>query len=284
MLTIVGIIVVVFCVIGGYVLHGGHIMVLYQPTEYLIIVGAAVGALLMSAPMSLVKVVITRLLGTIKAGYLSKDLFMECLLLVYEITKTAKGNLLAIEAHVENPEGSDIFQRYPRILKNHHAIHFICDTLKVQVSSPMSPYDLEDLMDLDIETAHAEEHKAGEAVNRISDAMPGIGIVAAVLGVIITMGRVTESTEVIGNSVAGALVGTFLGIILCYGFLQPLAVRINDAVADEGKVIEVFKTGILAFAKDSSPKVCVEFARRAIPPEFRPTFQEVDEATANIKK
>jgi chemotaxis protein MotA len=169
------------------------------------------------------------------------------------------------------------------VLKNHHAIHFIADTLKVQISSPVSPYDLEELMNVDLEAAHAEEHKAIATVNRVGDAMPGLGIVAAVLGVVITMGKLSQGKEVIGHSVAAALVGTFLGILISYGFMQPLAAKMENNCQQEGKYMEVIKQGILAFAKGCSPKVCVEFARRTIPPDFRPTFEEVDKAASNVK-
>jgi chemotaxis protein MotA len=191
---------------------------------------------------------------------------------------------LGLEAHVENPEASDIFKRYPHVLHNHHAISFLCDTLKVQISSPMSPYDLDDLMDQDIQATHNEELRAPATVNRVGDAMPGLGIVAAVLGVVITMGHLSEGKEVIGHSVAAALVGTFLGVLLSYGFIQPLAAKMEADIMDHGKVLEVMKACLLTFAKDASPKVCIEFARRTIPPEVRPTFKELDDATQNVGK
>jgi chemotaxis protein MotA len=203
---------------------------------------------------------------------------------MYKLFKQAKQNLLSIEAHIENPEGSDIFKEFPSVLKNHHAIHFICDTLKVQVASPMGPFELEELMDKDLKVAHAEEHLAPSTITRIGDAFPGLGIVAAVLGVVITMGKLSQGKEVIGHSVGAALVGTFIGILLSYGFFQPLAAKMELNLGEEGKYLEVLKVGILAFAKDSSPKVCVEFARRAIPPQVRPSFEEVDQATSGGAK
>jgi chemotaxis protein MotA len=252
--VIVGILTVFGCVIGGYLMHDGNLAVLIQPTEFLIIGGAAVGSLLISSPPALLKMILHQLIETVTWGGITKEDYMEALMCLYELTKTGKGNMLALEAHVENPDGSEIFKKYPNLLKNHHAIHFISDTLKVQISSPMSPYDLDDLMEMDIQAGHHEEEKAPQTVTRI------------------------------GESVAAALVGTFLGILMSYGFIQPLAAKMESAVAQKGTYLHVLKSGLLAFAKDASPKVCVEYARRTIPPEVRPSFHEVDEATAGVKK
>jgi len=284
MLVIVGSIVVIVAVFGGFALEGGHMAVLWQPIELLIIGGAALGSLLISATPQLIKDIIARVLGTIKPSEVNKEYYIEWLKLLFELTKTAKANPLSLEPHVENPEGSEIFKRYPKPLHNHHAIHFLTDTLKVQISSAMNPYDLEDLMDADIATAHAEELQVPAIVTRVGDAMPGLGIVAAVLGVVITMGKLSQGKEVIGHSVAAALVGTFLGILLSYGFFQPLSAQIDLKINEEGKVLTVIKACLLAFAKDCSPKVCVEFARRTIPPSVRPSFEEVDKATSGAGK
>jgi chemotaxis protein MotA len=202
---------------------------------------------------------------------------------LYELCKVVKTNPLSLEPHVEKPESSDIFKRYPGVLANHHALHFICDTLKVQISSPMSPYDLEDLMDRDMKVAHDEELAAPATITKLGDAMPGLGIVAAVLGVVITMGKLSEGKEAIGQNVAAALVGTFIGILISYGFMQPLAQKIEADIADVGRYISVIKSAILALAKESAPKVCVEFARRTVPPGTRPSFEEVDKATSGQK-
>jgi chemotaxis protein MotA len=282
--VIIGFIVVIGSVLGGYLLHGGNIHVLNQPTEFLIIGGAGIGSLVVSSPPSLIKAIMKQVTHAITAKGVTKDEYMELLLLLYELTKTAKGNLLALEAHIEKPENSEIFKKYPSVLKNHHAIHFLCDTLKVQVSSSLSPYDLEELMDTDIQSTHKEEEAAPAAVSKLGDAMPGLGIVAAVLGVVITMGKLTQGKEVIGHSVAGALVGTFIGILLSYGIFGPLATKMESNIASEGKIFEVIKACLIAFAKDAAPKVCVEYARRTVPPEFRPSFTEVDAATSGGAK
>lgn len=282
MLVIVGFIVVIGSILGGYVLHGGNVAVLNQPTEFLVIGGAGVGALIISSPMPLIKNIIAGVVGSMTKKEATQQDFLSLLLLCFELCKTAKANPLSLEPHVENPDQSDIFKRYPSVLGNHHVTHFICDTLKVQISAAMNPYDLEELMDTDINAAHTEEHKAVSTLNRVADAMPGLGIVAAVLGVVITMGKLSQGKEVIGHSVAAALVGTFLGVCLCYGFIQPLAAKIENNLEEDGKFLYVAKAALLAFAKDCSPKVCVEFARRMVPPSSRPSFEEVDKATSQV--
>jgi len=284
MLVIVGWIVVSACVVIGYTAHHGNLAVLWQPTEMIIIIGAGIGGLIVQATSSQLKEIGKQVKSAMTKKEPTKDEIMEVLLLVFELTKTAKGNLLGLEAHVENPSGSDIFQRYPSVLKNHHAINFICDTLKVQISSPVSPYDLEDLMDADIAAAHSEEACGPANISKVGDAMPALGIVAAVLGIVITMGKLTQGKEIIGHSVAAALVGTFIGVLISYGFLGPLAMKMEANNAIDGKVLDIVKAGLLAFAKDCSPKVCVEFARRTVPNFIRPTFDEVDQGTSNIKK
>jgi len=285
MLVIVGAIIVTFCVFGGYAfVGGGHLDVIWQPSEYIIIGGAGIGGLLTSTTPGGLKALLHQVLASLKGPTVSKSIYLQALMLLFELTKTAKANPLSLEPHVENPEHSEIFKKYPTILHNHHAIEFICDTLKVQISSPMSPYDLEELMDADIQTVHEEEARAPSLVQKTGDAMPGLGIVAAVLGVVHTMGKLSEGKEAVGNSVAAALVGTFLGILISYGFLQPLAAKMELNNAESGKLMSVIKAALLAYAKNCSPKVCVEFARRTIPAEYRPTFEEVDKATSGAGK
>jgi len=283
MFFILGISLVTMCVFGAFAAHGGHLAVLYQPAEYVIIAGAAGFSLLISSPLSQIKEILRQVIGASKDGGRSKAEYIELLLCLYELIKTGKGNILGLEAHVENPDSSELFNRYPSVLKNHHAVHFIADTLKVQISSPVSPFDLEELMDTDLTSAHKEEGKAASAVVRIADSMPGLGIVAAVLGVVNTMGHLAEGKEAVGHNVASALVGTFLGVLLSYGYLNPLGAKMGENLDAEGKYMEVAKAGLLAFAKEASPKVCVEFARRSVPPHVRPSFEEIDQATSNLK-
>ncbi|OFZ78643.1 MAG: flagellar motor stator protein MotA [Bdellovibrionales bacterium RIFOXYD1_FULL_53_11] len=284
MLVILGIIVVFGSVLGGYLGHGGHFQVLVQPTEYLIICGAGFGALLISAPMSVLKMIMKQLLHSVTGKNHSKPDYVELLMLLFELCKKGKTDLLGLESHVENPESSDIFSRYPSVLKNHHAISFICDTLKVQISSPLTPTDLEEMLDLDIRSMHEEEERAPSLVTKVGDSMPGLGIVAAVVGVIITMGKLTQGKEVIGHSVAAALVGTFLGVLLSYGLVNPLASKMEGNISNDGAYLKVIKTALLAFAKNCSPKICVEYARRSVPPDARPSFKDIDEGATGAGK
>lgn len=284
MLVILGALIVTFSVFGAFAAHGGNLAVLWQPAEVVIICGAGFGSLLVAADGGLIKEIAHQIMNALKGKKTSKVEYTQTLLLLYEIIKTAKGNPLSLEAHVEKPETSEIFKRYPAMIANHHALHFLCDTLKVQISAPMSPYDLEDLMEKDIEAIHNAEVRAPAQVAKIGDAMPGLGIVAAVLGVVQTMGKLTMGKEVIGHSVAAALVGTFIGILISYGYLQPLSAKMEAGIADSGAVFNTIKAALIAFAKDCSPKVCIEFARRSIPPEVRPSFDEVDKATSSVGK
>lgn len=284
MFSIIGAVIVCICVFGGYILEGGNIAVLFQPIELLIIGGAALGSLVIVSSPHLIKGIIARTLQVLKGSGVSKATYIELIQCMFELIKMASANPISIEPHVENPENSEIFKRYPGVLHNHHCIEFICDTLKVQIASSLSPYDLEDLMNSDLDAAHAEDHHLVAAVNRVSDAMPGLGIVAAVLGIVITMGKLDQGKEVIGHSVGAALVGTFIGILLSYGFIQPIAAKIETIMSEEASYMNTAKICLLAFAKGVNAKVCAEFGRRAIPPEFRPSFKEVDEATANAGK
>jgi chemotaxis protein MotA len=284
MFVIIGIVVVFGSVMLGYILHGGKIAVLIQPTEIIIIFGAAIGAMVISAGPPVLKSLVNQILATMKPPHVNKEFYTKLLLLLFELCKTAKANPLSLEPHVEKPEESEIFKRYPEILHHHHVVDFLCDTLKIQISSPMSPYDLEDLMNADIDAAHAQEHVGPTLLGKIGDAMPGLGIVAAVLGVVITMGKLTQGKEVIGHSVAAALVGTFMGVFAAYGLIQPLVSKIELNLQQEHGPLNVIKAALIAFSKDCSPKVCVEFARRTVAPAHRPTFAEVDQATSNVGK
>lgn len=284
MFTIVGAIVTTVCVIMGYVLHHGNLAILWQPTELLIIGGAALGSLIMATSPTIIKAIIGKSLQSLKGTGINKAAYIELLQCMFELIKMASANPISIEPHVENPENSEIFKRYPVVLHNHHTIEFICDTLKVQIASSLSPYDLEDLMNSDLDIMTEEEHVLVASINRVSDAMPGLGIVAAVLGVVITMGKLDQGKEVIGMSVAAALVGTFLGILFSYGYLQPLGAKVESNLKEEMRFMVTAKICLLAFAKGVNAKVCAEFGRRSIPMEFRPSFKEVDEATANAGK
>jgi chemotaxis protein MotA len=282
---VVGALVVIACVFGAYAAHGGHLYVLWQPSEIVIIGGAAIGGLIIGNPISTIKLGVSMALkgwigkGPSKAEYLE---LMQLLFQLFQIFR--KDGPQAVERHIEEPEKSEIFKAYPSFLKNHHAVDFLCDTMKITLSADLSQYDVDDLLTGDIKAAHVEEHAASHGINGISEALPGLGIVAAVLGIVHTMGLLDQGTEVIGHSVGAALVGTFLGVLMCYGFVGPTVTKMNNDIEAEGRYLEVIKAALVALQRGSPPLVCVEFARRTILPHDRPTFAEVDAAAKGAKK
>jgi chemotaxis protein MotA len=284
MFVIIGFIVVFGSVIGGYVLHHGELAVLWQPTELIIIGGAAVGTLLIANPLPLTIAIFKGAIGTLSGSKIKKETFVDALKMLYELFQLAKREgLIALEAHIENPSGSAIIGKYKSFLDNHHAVDFVCDTLKVVLNGGVPAHDLEELMDLDLETMHHEEIKAPTALNTVGDAFPGLGIVAAVLGVVITMGKIDQPPEIIGNSVAAALVGTFLGILLSYGFVGPLAKNMEHIINADHHYMNCLKAAILSFAKGAPAVVAIEYGRRAIEPHERPSFKETEEAVKSVK-
>ncbi len=283
MFSIIGLVVVFGAVIGGYLMHHGNLAVLVQPHEFVIILGSALGTLIVSTPVPTIKNLLAQLKGVLGSRPGKKE-FVELLTMMFQMFQIAqKQGLLGWEEHINEPEKSSIFQKYGGFLKNHHAVEFMTDTMKVIVSGTSDPHDLEDLMDMDLETMHAEEGKAPAALNSVSDAMPGLGIVAAVLGIVITMGAIDGPPSVVGMNVASALVGTFLGILASYGVLGPLATAMGHYNDDMHKYVECIKHGLLAHVKGVSPAIAVEFARRSIFMHSRPTFEEVEEACRAAK-
>ncbi|MCX5807508.1 MAG: flagellar motor stator protein MotA [Proteobacteria bacterium] len=284
MFAIIGIAVVFCSVIGGYVMHHGPLLVLYQPSEFIIIGGAAIGALLISAPSKLLSLIVKKLIGTLKGSKISKQTFLELLKLLYELSMIIrKEGLIALESHVERPAESAVFSKYIAFLNEFHLLLFITDTLRLVVMGGVAPYEIEMIMDADIELHHEEGLKPSAILQKIGDALPGLGIVAAVLGIVITMQAINGPPEIIGQKVAAALVGTFLGIFLSYGLIQPLATNIELSTQDESSIFNVAKSGLICAAKGLNPIVAVEFARRAISNDFRPTFQEMEEYVKGVK-
>lgn len=278
MFAFIGVIVGVVMTLLGYVLHGGSIAVLIQPTEFIIIFGAGAGIFLGSYGMAAASATIKATLGLLKPAA-TKEQYVQLLKMMYELFNVArKEGLLGLEKHVEKPEESDIVSKYPSFLANHHAVHFLCDTLKVILTGAVGPHDLSEMMELDLEVAHEEEMQPAEALQTVADAMPAVGIVAAVLGVIITMGKITAGPEKIGASVAAALVGTFLGIFVGYVVFAPLSKSISIRVKMEGMYLNCIRQALFSFARGESPITCIEFARRQIEPSLRPGFVELEEA------
>jgi chemotaxis protein MotA len=277
---IVGAIVVIACVLGGYLLNGGHMHILIQPLECLIIFGAALGGFIIANPISTMKMGISKAIHAWVGKSVGKADYTELLQMMFQIFQMfRKDGPQAVERHIEEPEKSEIFKTYPSFMKNHHAVHFLCDTMKITLSADLSQYDVDDLLDQDIKVIHLEEHAAQHAVNAVSDAMPGLGIVAAVLGVVHTMGILDQGTAAIGEAVAAALIGTFMGILVCYGFIGPTATKMGADIEAEGRYLQVIKAGLVALQRGAPPLVCVEYARRTIFPNDRPTFSEMDAAT-----
>ncbi|MBK9323986.1 MAG: flagellar motor stator protein MotA [Bdellovibrionaceae bacterium] len=283
----VGILIVFATVFGGYIAGGGkmHVIIEAAMLEMVIIGGAAFGAYVVANPMKIVKMGIKLSMKAMTAkGPQKKDYvdLMQMLFQVFQVLR--KEGPQGIEKHIENPEQSEIFKAYPSFMHNHHAVHFLCDTMKITLSAELSQYDVDDLLSSDIKGIHAEEHLAQHAVAAVAGGFPGLGIVAAVLGIVKTMGHLTEGTEVIGEHVAHALVGTMLGVFCAYGLIEPTATKMAADIEAEGRYLEVIKAAMVACQRGAPPIVCVEFARRSIMPEERPSFDEVDKATKEIKK
>ncbi|MFH2050425.1 MAG: flagellar motor stator protein MotA [bacterium] len=284
MFVFIGAIIVIGGVLTGYILEGGHILALNQPMELLIIGGAAFGALLISTPLTVIKGIIGQIKGVLGGG-LKKNDYLELLVMLFEMFNIArKDGLIGLESHVEHPEESEILQKYPKFLKDHHAVAFFADTMRVIISGAVQPHDLDDLMDGDIEAIHEEEARPSDALSAIADALPGLGIVAAVLGVVITMAAIDGPPSEIGHKVAAALVGTFLGILGSYGFVGPLAASLKHRLNDSRQYLTCMKHALLSFHKGVAGVIAVEFARRSLYMEVRPGFTELEDACNATKK
>jgi len=284
MIALFGILVVAGAVLGGYVWEGGHLMVLVQPAEFLIIGGASLGSLMIGSPPKVLKMLLKQFKKIIGSTP-SKAKYTDLLVMMYELFNVArKDGLVGLESHVEHPEESPIITRYPYFMSNHHALCFLSDTMRLIIMGGIPEHDLDAMLDMDLEGHHAENEQPSSHLNRIGDALPGLGIVAAVLGVVITMGAIGGPPEEIGHKVAAALIGTFLGILLSYGFVQPLATNLQNINEEESKYYVCLKQGLLAFHKGFAASIAVEFARRVIPSDVRPGFTEVEEACRASKK
>ncbi len=275
---IIGMIVVLACVGGGFVLAHGKLIALWQPFEVLIICGAAFGAFVIANPITVIKDSF-RALGKLFVGSKhNKQSYMELLGLMYDLfTKARKEGLMALESDIDEPHESAIFQKYPKILKNHHALDFIADYLRLMVGGNMNPFEIENLMDVELDTHHHESAKVPAAFTVVSDALPGFGIVAAVLGIVITMASIGGPIEELGKHVAAALVGTFLGILFAYGFVGPMATSLTAMVEDDSKVFECIRVCLLASLNGYAPQIAVEFGRKALESHHRPGFQELED-------
>ncbi|MGE0443290.1 MAG: flagellar motor stator protein MotA [Gemmatimonadales bacterium] len=284
MLAIVGLLVVIGSVLGGFTIAGGSIPSLFHISEIVTILGTALGTVLVSTPMPVLKGMIGKLVGVLKGGGIKAAVYLDTLKMLYELFQIArKDGLVAIEAHIEGPDKSAVFKKYPDVLHHHHAVQFLCDNLRLVLVGSVPPHDLDGLMDAEIEAHHHDEEAMAGALQKVADALPGIGIVAAVLGIIVTMAAISGPVEQIGEHVGAALTGTMLGVFFAYGVFGPLATAIEHSNRAEGSYYQVLKAAIVAFAKGFAPIVAVEFSRRAVPADSRPSFQDMEAACKSIK-
>lgn len=279
MFAIIGIVIVLGSVLGGYLLSHGPIMVLFQPYEFMIIGGAAAGTLFIANPLPVVIGVLKGVMGIFRGSHYRKPFYLEQLKMLNDIFNYARKNgLVKLEADVEEPDKSQLFAKYPKFVKDNHAVHFVCDTLRMSISGGVGHFEIDQMMEMDIEIHHHENSAPVTALTTVSDAFPGLGIVAAVLGIVITMGALGGPPEEIGHHVAAALVGTFLGVLLSYGFFGPIAGSMAHTNAAEREYYNFLRIGLISFIRGSAPILAVEFARRSIPAHERPTFKEMEKA------
>jgi chemotaxis protein MotA len=279
MLPIIGIVVVFGAVIAGFLMEKGHLLVLVQPSELVTIAGAALGTLLIANPVHILKAMLAGIAGALRPSRFSRSRYLDTLKMMFELcNKVRKKGLIGIEDDVEKPADSEIFKRYPAFLEDHHAKAFVCYTMRTAITGGVEPFDMDQMMELDMEVAHHEVMMPVNSLTTVADALPGLGIVAAVLGVVITMGSLGGPPEEIGKKVAAALVGTFLGILLCYGLVGPLASNMSKDADAQNSYLHVIRVVILAFLKGLAPILAVEMGRRAIPENVRPTFDEMETA------
>lgn len=269
-------------IVGGYLMEHGQLMVLFQPAEFVIIFGAALGTVIVANPLPTLMRIVKGLTGILGSNPFNKAFYIESLKMLFDLFNHARKNGTAkLEEDVDNPTKSPIFAKYPTFMKNHYARDFLCDTLRMAVSGSVEPIDIDTMMEVDLEVHHRESHEPVAALSTMADALPGLGIVAAVLGVVITMGSLGGAKEAIGHKVAAALVGTFLGILLCYGIFAPLAAAMGKRKDSESQYFGFLRMASLAFVKGLAPIMAVELARRSIPSLARPTFKEMETACKN---
>jgi chemotaxis protein MotA len=277
-IQIIGSIVVLLCVIGGFVLEGGKVMALWHPTEVLIIVGSALGAFLTSNPTKIIKASFKGAIDVVKGPRYKREDYIALLKLLYDVLlKIRKDGLMAIESDLDAKGGGGLFKNYPQIGADHHLTEFITDCLRLMVGGSLDPHELESLLEMELETHHQAAHEPSHAVQKVADALPGFGIVAAVLGIVNTMATLDGAdTATIGHKVGAALVGTFLGILVSYGFIGPIAASMSHAANEEGRAFEVVKMALVASVRGYVPSVAIEFARKLLMSDVRPTFGDLE--------
>jgi chemotaxis protein MotA len=277
MFVIIGFLVVVISIVIGFTVAGGNLMLLIQVAEFIVIGGTAIGSILIASPLPLIKKILFYIPQTLKSHHISKQDYLDLLKSFNDLFLLAqRDGLLAIEKHIEDPLESDILSKSEKFIKDSFARDFFSDTMKVMLSGGIPPHELEGLIDAEIETFEIESRPIFESVTTVGDSLPGIGIVAAVLGIIVTMSSIDQGAEVVGHHVAAALVGTFLGVLMAYGFVNPLAKNIEHILEDKKRFLETIKACIVAYAKGNPPILSIEMARRTINMDDRPTFTELE--------
>jgi chemotaxis protein MotA len=285
MFVFIGMVIVIGSVLGGYLMEQGNVNLLLQPAELIIIFGAALGGFVIASPMKVIKAVQVGILRMFKNKIYSRSDYMDALVLLSEIFyKVRKEGLVSIETDLDESDKSPIFKKYPKFLKNHHALSFLTDTLRTLTITDIEAHELGALLDYEIDAHYEEAVIPAKSIASIADSLPGLGIVAAVLGVVITMKKISEPPEVLGHSVGAALVGTFLGVLLCYGFVGPMARNLENIANEDREFLTVIKAALLAFINTPSPQVAVEFARRVVPGDLRPSFLELEAVIKKAKK
>ncbi len=285
MLSIIGYLIVFGGVLGGFIIEGGPIGILNQPVEFLIIGGAGVGALVVGTPIKVLAALARDLKKAIFGNGASKSDYMELFAMMYEVFSIMrKSGEMALEKDVDDPGDSEIFKKYPKFISNHAAKNMLLDSLRLVISGSANADELSHLMDEEIATHEEEARRPAGVLAKTADAFPGLGIVAAVLGVIIAMGAMDQGPEVLGHKIAVALVGTFIGILICYGILQPLVQKMEILMVEEAKYLECIKTGILAYLHGAAPIIAVEYARRVVFSTERPSAQELEAACRGKKE
>jgi len=283
MFAIIGVVVVIGAIIGGYLFEGGALGVLYQPAELIIIFGAAIGILLLGTPQKIIGALAKRIPLVFTGSGINKPMYLELLRMQFEVYSVIrKGGMLALENDVADPHTSELFGKYPTFHKNHHALTFFCDSLRLLIDGT-EPSEVEHIMNTDLATHHEESNIPSTVLSKVADALPGMGIVAAVLGIVIAMQHLDGPASELGHKVGAALIGTFLGILMSYGFFQPIAANMEQISREEGKYLQCIIVGLVGYAGGTSPAVAVEQARRIIYQADRPSAQELDAALNELK-